>query len=131
MKIRNGFVSNSSSSSFVIRGIELDKVYVAGLIGVKPDECDFSDMNNLYEAIYNKLDRNFKLSFEDTKDYFNDEPTETMIIGVEFEQLEDGCVCKLSNTDDEEIKSKLKRALGIEIDQSLHTFIQYIGNDNY
>jgi hypothetical protein len=48
MKLRIGFVSNSSSSSFAIYGLELDGEQLAKLLGVNVDEDDY----DLYDLIH-------------------------------------------------------------------------------
>jgi len=54
MKIRNGFVSNSSTSSFLIYGIALEDDEIRKSLGIKEfdDEVDLYDIeDDLYEMI--------------------------------------------------------------------------------
>jgi hypothetical protein len=130
MKIRQGFVSNSSSSSFVIRGIEISKKEFASCLGIEYEEDEEDE--ELYDKISNKAYKKLGgIVVEDTRDFFDGDPTDTIIVGVSLIDLEDGCVCQLPEPNDDEIKQKLGKVLNKEITYDLHTFIQYIGNDNY
>ena len=119
MKIRNGFVSNSSSSSFIIRGIRIKKDAVAKAFGV--DSFDKIPWN-----------RNDGIVIEDTRDYFDGEETDDCIVGIDLGDLEDGVVKEIPNTHDPDIIKKLN-SIGIFAPNhnSLSTFVQYISNDNY
>jgi len=116
MKIRNGFVSNSSSSSFVIRGVRIKDEELQKLWNVTGNSY-------LGECAERKLD------VEEDRDYFNDKKAEYMIVGISQNELEDGCVIELQDTDDDAIKKQLEEN-GIKVEK-LSTFIQYISNDNY
>jgi hypothetical protein len=61
MKIRHGFVSNSSSSSFCIYGAEVDQeelMKAAKSLGIEFDEEDF-DYYDIGESIANKTNLEF------------------------------------------------------------------------
>ena len=121
MKIRNGFVSNSSSSSFIIRGI-------------KVKEEDFMKSNNLtpqkynFDNIYSFVNKN-GLKVKSTRFYFDGEETGEIIIGDVFCSPDDGEVIEIPEyTKDNELLLKLSQ-IGVQGD--LKTYMQFIGNDNY
>jgi len=53
MKIRNGFVSNSSSSSFCILGYDTNLEEVAAALKIKMTDLDdpYADMEKIYEKV--------------------------------------------------------------------------------
>jgi hypothetical protein len=121
MKIRNGFVSNSSSSSFVIRGIKIKEKKLAELLGIYVDDED----ENLLEKISDSFPWAEKLELESTRDACYGDPTGEVIVGVSIALLEDGEVCEIPDTNDAEIKAKIEKKLGTQIEESLKTYIQY------
>ena len=54
MIIRNGFVSNSSTSSFLIYGVCLDDSEIKDLLGVTSDE-EGDEIDDVYEVLDEKL----------------------------------------------------------------------------
>jgi len=118
MKIRNGFVSNSSSSSFIVHGVKLSLDESSKL---------FTDDD------YWRFSRNNNLCIEQDRFYFDGE-LEGYIVGVGGGSFEDGEVTKIKNLTDEDkekIVDKLK-SVGIEktVDD-VDIYVQFISNDNY
>jgi hypothetical protein len=130
MKIRQGFVSNSSSSSFVIRGAKYDIDTIKQVFSLT------GDGNDIQDQLYN--DAKIKpLKVDGDRDYFTspgDEYYENkhIIFGLNVLELNDGSVSELSDPDthtDDAIKRKLKE-LGLP-ETDLKTYIQFISNDNW
>lgn len=126
MKTRQGFVSNSSSSSFVVRGFLIKKKKLAKALGIELTE----DWDGLRVEV-EKRTKNF-LTVEDTRDYFDGAETDDCVVGKESGELNDGVVAELDEpTEQSDIEIVEKAAsIGIEAGK-LRTYVQFIGNDNY
>ena len=119
MKIRNGFVSNSSSSSFVIRGVT-----------VKLETLGVESEDELYKLISQKRS---KIKYESNRYYFGGEQTGEIILGYDVLNPDDGTVSEISDSKLVEKDALIKEELakfGIEV-KELSTFFQYVSNDNY
>lgn len=125
MKIRNGFVSNSSSSSFVIRGIKMKEKELAKICGIDENADD------LFDELYNYFGYGKGVQIQSTRDFFDGNSTGEVIIGVDLANLDDGVVKALPEPDDVKIKDKIEKKLGTKINSALRTYIQFVSNDNY
>lgn len=127
MKIRSGFVSNSSSSSFVIRGAKFKIDDIAKRLGINPNTSD------LYEELTCKFTYgNGKVGIKSTRYYFdtNSGNKEDVIVGVRIADLDDGVVSVIPDVDDIKVKQKIENKIG-PINQKLKTYIQFVSNDNF
>lgn len=155
MKIRNGFVSNSSSSSFVLRGVKITSDELIKKLNISQeelDECGESEYE-IMELIERKLkptsrygqllrmkaqaegkvldeEYNYDLDVHTTGNYFGSVDFENLIIGKFAGDFEDGEVTELGGNElvDEEILNKLEK-LGLS--GPLRTYVQMVSNDNY
>lgn len=152
MKVRTGFVSNSSSQSFIIRGIEINKKTLAKLWGITKEDIvasakDNNSIEDEKELVQSNLDRalmdelsdnKYKLDVSDVSNVFdNDCSSDTCLVGEELDKngdWEDGEIFKIprpSHEQDINLVEKLKKANIETTEDKLDTYVRYVSNDNF
>ena len=135
MKIRNGFVSNSSSSSFILRGMKLTRDEIVEKLNILEEEFDNFDDYDAFEYICSKLP-DFSIEFDGN--YFGmgsvqmtGQDYNTYIVGESMGSLTDGEATELPDRTAEEDKLLLDKFESLGFTGKLKTYIQMVSNDNY
>ena len=129
MKVRTGFVSNSSSSSFIIRGMKLTSDEIIKALNIH-QEIDGLNDGDIYEFLYDKLD-DLDFSVEVDGNYFGGKDYGTLIVGKSIGYLEDGEVVELSDRTLEQDKEIIEKFEALGFKGILKTYVQMVSNDNY
>ena len=132
MKVRTGFVSNSSSSSFILRGMKLTSDDIIKTLNISKDEIDAfdEDEGEIYEFLYDKLGE-YDFSVEMDGNYFGGQDYSTLIVGESIGSLNDGEAVELPDRTPEQDKVLLEKFEVLGFKGTLKTYIQMVSNDNY
>ena len=133
MKIRLGFVSNSSSQSFVIYGVLVKKEELRNLLGIEinGEDSKYEAFDRIWSALDKKTVSGY-LTLKDTRDYFGGDETDDCVIGHKWGEMNDGCIEQIDDMSEYEKQKTLDdlKALGLNVDK-ISIFAGYISNDNY
>jgi hypothetical protein len=135
MKTRSGFVSNSSSSSFIVRGIKVNLEDFCHKVGIPFDEFDGGDTYDLVDALREKFGCDNTLIIHPNLNWFRkcdgDKYSEIIVGGNSSKGMDDGDVVGLD--DDDKVDAKVRANLakiGYET-AKLSYWVQFVSNDNY
>jgi len=128
MKIRDGFVSNSSSSSFILRGLKLHKDEIIEKLNIPEEEIDGLEEYEAFEYLSRKF---IGFNVEVDGNYFGEQDYNTLIVGESLGRLDDGEVTELPDRTEEEDKKLLEKFETLGFTGKLKTYIQMVSNDNY
>lgn len=134
MKVRNGFVSNSSSQSFVVWGIKVPvdaffKLFPLGENEKKDNALD--DIEFYLKKKLGKIPEGFGCHTD--RYYFGgtNEEIENIFVGLEEGELCDGAFVEIKCADKQEISNKLVD-MGFEANEdNISLFVKMVSNDNY
>jgi len=139
MKTRNGFVSNSSSQSWIVRGMVVNLSDIEDILQIEADERRPS--NSIRKAIMEKFPETKISEWESSINVWENmnwfrssdgDSCESLIIGRSIGGPEDGDWEIIPEHDDNELLELLAKILSLKVTEiELNTYFRYISTDNY
>ncbi len=129
MKVRQGFVSNSSSSSFIVRGVVITDEEATALLSKNGKEVtEDYDLRDAMDDLFPFT--SVLVEYERCNDFDGDEET-GYIIGQSLGSLEDGSFVEIREFSQEEDEALLEMLSTFGIFGVLETYVKMVSNDNY
>jgi len=155
MKVRQGFVSNSSSSSFILRGMKFTTKELIAALKISQEEVnECGEEYEIMELIDSKLsgpgkygnleefrakvengvtleEEKLHLDLHETGNFFGSSDYDNLIVGKYMGDFEDGEVTEIGGNEgwiDEYVTRQLAK---IGLSGTMKTYVQMVSNDNY
>lgn len=130
MKIRNGFVSNSSSSSFIVRGMRLSTDEIIKTLNISKEDIEEFEEDE-YELLGYLSGKFEDLQYEPDGNYFGELDYSTIVVGKSLTNIEDGEMTEMSNLTEEQEQKVIDQFKSLGFTGELSTYIRFVSNDNY
>ena len=128
MKVRQGFVSNSSSSSFIIRGVVITEAEALVLVKDGPAITEDYDLR---DAMDDKFPFMSAIDAREMRNQFDGDDEEGYIIGKSLGSLDDGSFTEIREFSEDEDAELMATLAELGVVGVLRTYVKMVSNDNY
>ncbi len=129
MKVRSGFVSNSSSQSYIIRGVEVTEEETLAL--VRRMGHPIVEDAELNDCLYQVFPYSSVIGTHEKRNYFDGDGETGFIIGKSIGELEDGSFIVIPEPTEEEDAVTRSELEFYGVSGELNTYVKMVSNDNY
>lgn len=128
MKIRQGFVSNSSSSSYIIRGVVITEEEA---IALSKSGKELSDGYDLRDAMDDMFPFYSAITAFERRNCFEGDDETGYIVGKSLGSLDDGSFTEIRDFSEDEDAELLTTLSELGVFGTLRTYVKMVSNDNY
>lgn len=129
MKVRQGFVSNSSSSSYIIRGVAVTEEEAIALVTGSKELTEDYELRDAMEDLFPFMSDIVAHDMRNSFDTYGD--VGGYIVGKSLGSLDDGSFVEMRESSKEEDAEILVKLSKFGISGPLKTYVKMLSTDNF